>query len=150
MVKSNAKTRRELLVFRQFLREAGLPYLEEMIENRPPPEPDILYAHPDDGIIAFELVEICSEEIAELVTRATNDALILASDPSRRMLRKKLLRKYGTKRPIELICYTEGRVITPDGVIIDTVKPILASQKKFRRIWLLGDRLHRLHPDEHI
>jgi hypothetical protein len=52
-----------------------------------------------------------------------------------------LEKKYQTKHPIELLCYTEGRLVIPDDVIIPTVQHIieLRGLGMFRRVWLLGE-----------
>ena len=59
------KATRERLVFRTFLKESGLQISPKSIESRKLPEPDILCVHENDGTLAFELVEICAEDIAE-------------------------------------------------------------------------------------
>jgi len=56
--------REEVQVFRDFVKQAGLPVAIESIERRKPPEPDILCRFADGSHVAFELVEICHRENA--------------------------------------------------------------------------------------
>lgn len=134
----------ELLFFRRFARLSGLPLDAANAEKRRPPEPDILCKHEGEGLVAFELVEICDPRLAQMITSAQKAqaggvSFTWTSDPSRLILSKKLRKTYETSYPIELLCYTDGRVITPPGIIIPTILPMLKSYKgMFRRVWLLG------------
>lgn len=138
MYSEQAKGADEIKVFLRFLQAVDLPITASSIEKRDPPEPDIRCVHATDGAVAFELVEICDPNLAKAIA-ARSEAYIRTSDPSARIISKKLRRKYTTNLPIELLCYTNGRVITPDNVIIPTVAPYLQSWRHvFRRAWLLG------------
>ena len=136
----------ELEFFRRFAALVDLPLDANSAEKRPPPEPDILCKHEQEGYIAFELVEICDPKLAQIITDAAKSAadepvFVRTSDPSKLILGKKLQKKYLTKYPVELLCYTNGRVITPPDVIIPTIRPLLDSEiGAFRRVWLLGHK----------
>ena len=93
------------------------------------------------GDIAFELVSITDELIAEISNNSGSDGAFSTSDPSERIIRKKLHRKYKTAHPIELLVYTDGQVVTPDDVIIATILPWIGSiEHPFRKVWFMGER----------
>lgn len=97
-----------------------------IIENRPEPEPDLLCRHKTDGNIAFELVSLTDPLIAALLAAGTDAyrGALTTSAPSERIIRKKLHRHYRTAAArIDLLVYTEGRLVTPDDVIIPTILP---------------------------
>jgi hypothetical protein len=58
------KQERERHVFQKFIRTSKLPIFPESVESRLHPEPDILCLDAEEGHIAFELTEICAEELA--------------------------------------------------------------------------------------
>jgi hypothetical protein len=61
------------------------------------------------------------------------------ADPSAEIIARKLRRSYQTAHPIELLCYTDGRVVTQAGTIIPTIRPHLQSWSNvFRRTWLFS------------
>ena len=133
----------ELAVFSEFVRIANLPIAIESAEKRSPPEPDLVCTHATEGRIAFELVEICDPNLARALAdpRPNPDGVeyIRTSDPSFSIVRNKLRKNYHTEHPIELLCYTDGRVITPNDVILPTIRPLLGSfRHTFRRAWLLS------------
>lgn len=145
MRSEQAKGAEEIKVFLRFLQAVELPIAASSIEKRDPPEPDLRCVHATDGPVAFELAELCDSNLAKAIA-ARSEAYIRTSDPSARIISKKLRRKYTTNLPIELLCYTNGRIITPDNVIILTVAPYLQSWRHiFRRVWLLGRKgVHEL------
>lgn len=135
------KTNREIDVFHRFISASRIQIDPATIEKREPPEPDILCTHLEDGPIAFELVEICDSNLAEFMATVTDGGAyyMRTADPSAKIIRKKLRRKYQTDYPVELLCYTDGRVITPANVILPTIRPYIASSKSiFRCAWLLS------------
>ena len=146
-----AKGELELKIFREFAKKADLPL--SGAEKRNPPEPDIRCLHDQEGYIAFELVEICDPKVAKIIGDARKSKVggvtfARTSDPSQLILRKKLEKQYETANPIELLCYTAGRVITSDDVIIPTIMPLVESHSSvFRRIWLLGEMVHLVWQD---
>ena len=129
----------------EFLKASRLPIDTASVESRRPPKPDILCIHREEGKIAFELAEICSPEIPRAVAAMdeTGVAYIRTADTSLYIVRQKLKKRYSTEHPIELLCYTTGRSITPDDVILPTIRPALeANQGQFRRAHLLGEAYH--------
>jgi hypothetical protein len=137
------KAARERRVFQEFLRLQGSPEAAEF-ESREPPEPDILW-HKKDGPIAFELVEVCDPIIARVISEARNDdqtPYLRCEDPTPK-IQEKLGKKYRTEYPIELLCYTSGRTVSPDPVILEQLRRVFADGVgAFRQVWLLGDKCH--------
>lgn len=144
------KGKREMEIFSRFVSASKLPIDSATIEKREPPEPDILCTHRDEGRVAFELVEICDPKLAKfMATVAEGGAYYMrTADPSASIIRKKLRRKYQADCPIELLCYTDGRVITPANHILRAIRSFLPSWRNtFRRVWLLSrDRVHQVWP----
>jgi len=143
------KAARERRVFQAFIQEAALPIYPESVQSRCPPEPDILCCHRLEGWVAFELAEICDSDIARRIqARHRNEAeFIRGSDPSLRILKDKLKKTYKTEYPVELLCYTAGRVISPDAVILEGIRRATDMNKgQFRRFWLVADRWYLVWP----
>jgi hypothetical protein len=135
----------EVKIFLEFLERSELPIDPASVQKRPPGEPDILCTHTQEGYVAFELAELCSPEIAKAISEANEKPIQVFSvaDPSLRIVRKKLKKDYETQFPRELLIYSNGRLITPDDVVIPTIKPFIeSSTTEFRRVWLLGDDVH--------
>jgi hypothetical protein len=127
----------EVKIFLEFLERSKLPIDPASVQKRPLGEPDILCTHTQEGYVAFELAELCSPEIAKAKSEANEKPIQVfwVADPSLRIVRKKL--------PRELLIYSIGRLITPDDVVIPTIKPFIeSSATEFRRVWLLGDDVH--------
>ena len=57
----------EIKVFCDFVVRSGLPVDFKTIEKRNPPEPDLRCYVDGDGYVAFEVKEVCDEEVAEWV-----------------------------------------------------------------------------------
>jgi hypothetical protein len=143
MTQQKIKDDREVEIFSRFASASRLSIDPSTIEKREPPEPDILCVHNDEGPLAFELVEICDQNLAKFFATVKDGGTyyMRTADPSATIIRKKLRRKYQTDYPVELLCYTDCRVITPADVILPTIRPYLASWKSiFRRAWLLSRR----------
>jgi hypothetical protein len=148
MTSERTKADRESDIFRRFIEASYLPIDPASVEKRLPPEPDLLCMHRDEGPTVFELAELCDPKIAEFMAtvREGGAYYLRTSDPSRAVVRKKLRRSYETEWPIELLLYTDGRIITPASVIIPTLRPYLSSWRNvFRRAWLFDHgKVHRL------
>ena len=135
----------EVEAFRLFISRSRVPIDPLSVEKRNPPEPDLLCRHATEGLVAFELANLCDPAIAKVIAagpKARTDAFS-TSDPSAEIVRKKLKKSYTTRYPIELLMYSNGRLITPDDVIIPTITPILESRKgPYRRAWFMGRKPH--------
>lgn len=143
------KAERERAVFQAFIKASGLKIDPESVESCKPPRPDIVCFQENDGNIAFELVEICAQDLASKISAIKKEefGFVRSNDPSRDVLQKKLKKHYETEHPIELLCYTAGRTISPDDVILAAIHPMIdMNNGQFRRIWLLGDQCHLVWP----
>lgn len=152
MTQFNRKQLEEQAVFRRFAERLGQGPDWIEVASRPEPEPDLLCCHATRGPIAFELVSLTDPEIARVLAagpRARKDAFSTA-DPSERIVRAKLKKCYETStREIDLLIYTDGRLITPDDVVIPTILPWLdATSHPFRSIWFMGEHECRLLWDD--
>jgi hypothetical protein len=143
MTSEKEKGDHEIAIFREFIDKGSLPIDPLSVAKRRPPEPDILCLHADEGPLAFELVELCDSTLAsaaDKTARAGGFLVLCTEDPSRHIILKKLQRRYQTSHPIELLCYTNGRIITQDAVLVLTIRPMFCSDRSvFRRAWLLGE-----------
>jgi hypothetical protein len=148
MQNEQIKGEREVRIFREFLATSQLPIDPYSVQKRSPPEPDILCTHAQEGLIAFELVEICDPNLASLkaMGEEADGVYVRTADPSRQIISRKLRRRYETQHPIELLCYTRGRVVTPPSTIIPTILPYLNSWRHtFRKVWLFsGGKVHHI------
>ena len=137
------KAKVELAVFAEFISKAGLSIMQESVnKSGMQSQPDIFCTLKNGEQVAYELVEICSSDIAATFSKIRQDgsACLATSDPTGRTLRKKLHKTYRTTFPIELVCYTNGRTISPDDQILTEVQQWAnAIQGPFRKIWLLGE-----------
>ena len=148
MSKNERKAIREREVFRQFLTSINWPSEIALFESRPHNEPDILYNHPCEGKMAFELVEICSSDVAQEISNVPNggtSCFIRTKDPTSEILSGKLAKTYQTIYPVHLLCYTAGRTVSPDDQIVGEIMRIIEYKPvKFQCIWLFGDKTHCL------
>lgn len=141
--KDKAKT--ENNVFREFLEQTKLK-VDTFDNPGKESEPDILCKMTDGEEIYFELVEICEQDLAKDIFQLRKGKVELIeassrSNPTNEVIHKKLKKEYITQLPIELICYTSGRVIPPDDIILEEACKCANSTKgPFRKIWLLGEK----------
>lgn len=137
------KQENEQAAFAKFSFCMGMESVWLTVSSRPEPEPDLLCIHASDGPIAFELVSLTDPTIAQVQAvgqNACQDAFS-TSDPSERIIRNKLRKKYTTSaKRIELLIYTNGQIITPDDAIISTICPWLeAVAHPFSCVWFMGE-----------
>ena len=142
MSDSKDKSQREVQIFFEFITRSGLQINPCSVEKRHPREPDILCRLNKTEFVAFELVEICSETIAEINNRLlkqtdTNSEYIRPEDPVWRILKNKRSKTYQTPHPIELLVYA-GRTFTPPDQIISKIKQIFYRPSTYRRVWFMG------------
>lgn len=90
-----SKEERERLIFQLFAESSDLLSYGDRVENRTPPEPDILLIQSNGSIRAFELVEILDQDYSSLTQRqlATkcdcHDYLKAMQEPSKTQFMKK-------------------------------------------------------------
>lgn len=138
------KSKVELAVFAEFISRANISIDPESI-NKPgtQAEPDIFCTLNNGEQVAYELVEICSPDIAATLSKIKKggSASLVTSDPTGRTLRQKLHKTYRTTLPIELLCYTNTRTVSPDDVILSEAQRWANAIKgPFRKVWLLGEK----------
>jgi hypothetical protein len=144
----NKNEAQEQAAFKYFLEARNLSWNSDLVESTEPPAPDILYKDPS-GYVAFELFEICAPNIAGATFYDGVSSYIRPDDTYEIKLKDKLKKRYITNYPVELLCYTAGRTVAPDDLIIEDLRPTIESQYiEFSKIWLLGDELHLLY-DKH-
>ena len=135
----------EYRVFSEFVHRSKLPVPLESIENRPPPEPDIRCNVSGEGPAAFELKEICDEGIAKTCADLShnvpeNAQYVRPGNPVSRISRKAKGKQYRTECPVELLLYTNGRIVLPADVIIpDLRRQFECAEHQFRRVWFMGE-----------
>jgi hypothetical protein len=138
------KGERELETFFRFVTVSQLPYDPNTAKKCYSPKPDILCNHQFDELVAFELVEICDEDIASAPSRLVDGGVeyIRTADPTGKIIAKKLRCKYKCEQPIELLCYTQGRVVTPGQIISARLRQCASLMRKssFRKVWLLNSK----------
>lgn len=134
----------ELAVFREFISKAGID-IDPASVSKPgaQSEPDIFCTLSSGEQVAYELVEICSPDIAATLSKLRNGGAgcLVTSDPTEKKLRQKLHKTYRTILPIELLCYTNGRVVSADIQIFSEAQLWAnAIDGPFRKVWLLGEK----------
>lgn len=138
------KWRIERKVFLEFVEKAPLFVEAASIEKQVGKSmPDIFCTMLGGERVAFELVEICAEDIAATLSKLGEGGTSVSStaDPTGTIVRRKLHKTYKTDRPIELLCYTRGRTVSPDDQIIAEARNFVGSfEGPFRRVWLLGEK----------
>jgi hypothetical protein len=138
------KAKVELAVFGEFISKAGIE-IDPKTVSKPgaQSEPDIFCTLSSREQVAYELVEICSPDIAATLSKLRNGGVAgtATSDPTEKVLRQKLHKTYRTTLPIELLCYTNGRTVSPDDQIRRQVQLWAnAIDGPFRKVWLLGEK----------
>lgn len=108
MTDSRGKSDRELRIFREFMQLSDLPIEPDSVRKCDPPLPDILCNIYEEGIVYFELVEICDESLAAVISkqsRVTNPEpeFVMLGDPIPRICKQKRSKSYQADGPIEII-----------------------------------------------
>ncbi|MGL4489996.1 MAG: hypothetical protein ACRCU5_11205 [Rhizobiaceae bacterium] len=142
--KEAAKENLEREIFTLFAKKMFWPLEPACVESKRPPAPDILYT----GLsfpIAFELVEICASDIANETAKSKTSGdnfVIWTFDPTNEILKSKLEKTYNSEHPVHLLCYTNGRVVTPDDVVKEEITAILktGTNDKFVEVWYWGEK----------
>jgi len=149
-LRETEKAHRELRAFHDFVDRSALLIDPESVEKRDPPEPDILCRHLLEGWTAFELADLCDANIASRLNRTDGPVVevFMTSDPSLAIVHKKALKRIpvGASSRTASLVYSTGRIITPDDVIVPTIRPYVESHpERFRRVWFSGDSVHLVY-----
>jgi hypothetical protein len=111
-----------------------------------PPEPDIACSTFAGERLAFELAELCTPEVAKAVgddsKRGGGVSFMRTTDPSRDVLLKKLVKRYASAGPVDLLCYADGYLVTPDDVSLEELRATLGAHGlgHFRSVWFHGEK----------
>jgi hypothetical protein len=121
----------------------------ESVESCRPPAPDIACSTSTGERLAFELVELCQPEVAKTVAddlkAGGGVTVVWPADPTQRVLLKKLRNSYACDVPVDLLCYTDRLLVTPDDVALAEMRALVDAEGlgPFRRIWFHGE--HRVY-----
>jgi hypothetical protein len=138
------KAARERTVFARFALAARPDIDPTTIESRDPPEPDIACSAFAGERLAFELAELCPPEVAKAVgddlKRGDGVSFVRTADPSRDVLLKKLGKRYAGTEPVDLLCYADGYLVTPDEAALEELRATLDEKGlgPFRSVWFHG------------
>ena len=120
------------------------------VQSCRPRAPDIACSTSTGERLAFELLELCPPEVANPVGDALKAGIGKASvratavwtaDPTRRDLLKKLRNSYACDVPVNLLCYVDGLLVTPDDVALEEMRAVVDAEGlgPFRSIWFHGE-----------
>ena len=150
MSREKEKETYERDVFLEFIKMAKLNIDHESIKkgNEDNNEPDILCELVSKETVGFELGRLTDSKLRKAINRwePKNAEYIRTRDRSKEITKNKLNRKYNTSFPTELILYRENPIITPDNVIIPTIKPICQSiAHNYNKIWYMSKEIEILY-----
>jgi len=115
----------------------------ETVENRKPPEPDILCEVRGRGRVAFELVDLIDQGLARTTARAVRGEKVGAcwyGTPPLEAVRSKCQKRYETPHPIELVvCAGEEEVelFSPCTPTFEDRASQLIERSQFQRVWVV-------------
>jgi hypothetical protein len=98
--------------------------------------------------MAFELTELCNEDIARAIAadlQSGGATFLYTSDTTEQRFLNKIQKRYEIACPVELLLYLNGRSITPDDSVIFTIEDAIRAKGlgPFRRIWFWGENVCR-------
>ena len=143
MSKEQQKADYERRVFEGFRVRSGLKIDQDSVENRPPPQPDILCKVEGKGHVAFELKRISAEDITRAVssslkTGASSTPAIRTYNPIDYIAKKARAEKKSSKFPMELVFYSELVVATPCMIIRKIQMYFDNDLHKYQAVWFMG------------
>ncbi len=125
---------------RGWLTDLGLIFRGEAAKK----EPDFFYFGRNEKV-AFEVTEICDQEIAHSSSVALESGKITefqrTHGVAKLILEKKLNKKYEyiADCPIELVCFFNARTFETDQQIVDQIFSLILELKvKFNKVWYHG------------
>jgi len=136
-------------VFLSFVKMANLDIDINSIKkgNENNKEPDILCKFNNGNWVGYELGRLTDSRLRETINsrEPKNGEYIRTRDRSNDITKNKLSKKYSEQYPTELLLYRENPMITPDNVIITTIKPTCESNHNYHKIWFMGDNIEILY-----
>jgi hypothetical protein len=143
------KADRERAIFGRFVSAARPDIDLATVQSCRPPAPDIACSTSTGERLAFELAELCPPEVAKTVgddLKAGGGATaVWTADPTPYVLLKKLRNSYACDVPVDLLCYADGFLVTPDDVALEAMRALVDAEGlgPFRSIWFHGE--HRVY-----
>ena len=137
------KAKNERKAFILFAERMGWPCNDGTLSSRPEPEPDLLFSM-EAGVVAFELVEVCDSTLAHQTALIRDGGGVFTawtSDPTAEIINKKFTKKYVTVHPVELLCYWNAMVISPDDQVAEEIHLAVQnnSNHPFQVVWYFGE-----------
>lgn len=143
------KTLYEREVFGKFLNVSGVDIDRDSIQTGNPnkKEPDILCQYTSGKKVGFELGRLVDPNLMRTVNQwePKNGEYIRTSDPSTFIAQKKIKKTYSVSFPVELLLYKELLIITPDDVILPSIRPACYLKHQYHRVWYMGSSLEVLY-----
>jgi hypothetical protein len=143
MSREETKTKYEQTVFYKFLDRSGIRIDRDSVAkgDHIQREPDFVCSYDNGERVGFELGRLTDPRLRKAVNRwePINGEYIRTSDPSRQIAKSKLIKKYSVAFPVELLLYKEHPIITPDNVILPTIKPVCHIKHSYSRVWFMSD-----------
>ncbi len=150
MSREENKAKYEKNIFLTFLKASNLSINENTIRSgkHNQKEPDLLCEFKNGEHVAFELGRIRDPILSAAVNSwsPVNGEYIRTKDPTETIVIKKLKKKYEVLSPIELLLYKEAPIITPNDVLIPTIKSLCTSiNHNYNRIWFMSNEIELLY-----
>lgn len=143
MTREAQKAAYERKIFEKFIALAALDINRDSIAggNATKKEPDFLCEYISGEKVGFELGRLIDPNLAQAVNRwePINGEYIRTRDFSGIIARRKIKQTYSIAFPVELLLYKESPIITPDSVILPTIRPMCRLNHRYRRIWFMSN-----------
>ncbi len=130
----------------QYERHYELATLHKLPPLSRSPQPDFECEVAGEGVVRIEVASLRDQNVVRLA-KFLEPKVISTTDPSLRIISQKAGKAYPRGRPIELLCFSDGLLVSP----LDQVLAAAASlddklKSSFDRAWLLWEEreLHRL------
>lgn len=110
-------------------------------------EPDLLCEYTTGEKVGFELGRLIDPNLAQAVNRwePKNGEYIRTNDPSGTIAKQKIKKIYSVSFPVELLLYKEYPIITPDNVILPTIRTVCRMNHKYHKVWFMGNSVVLLY-----
>lgn len=130
----------------QYQRDYGLATLQKLPTGVEGPQPDFECNVAGEGIVRIEVLSLRDSNVVRLV-KSLEPAVASTTDPALSLIGKKARKHYPHGSPIELLCFSDGLLVSPlDQVLADAASLDVTLKRSFSRAWLLweGRELHAL------
>jgi hypothetical protein len=154
MNREEKKAKYEWNIFCEFLDRSKIHIDPNTVKKGDPiqREPDFLCSYDNGMRVGFELGRLIDPNLAKAINRwePINGEYIRTSDPSRLIAKNKLRKKYLVAFPVELLLYKEYPIITPDNVLLPTIKPMCQIKHNYFRVWFMGNSVELLYERNYL